>query len=168
MAADILTLGDIVFTDFSIPERFPFGGAQAMRVIKLVGGQRVIQTMGPDDRDITWGGVFWGDNALYQALSLDALRAQGAALPLSWGGGGYTVVIGSFEPNVRRLPFCVPYTITCVVATSGAQGALGGSAQGIDSLASSDLSSASAAATNASNAQGIVSDEVPITSSNIG
>ena len=139
MSADILTLGGIVFRDFSAPERMPFGGRHTLKVHKLIGGQRVIDAMGPDDREIAWAGTFWGDNALAQAQELDALRALGQPLGLSWGGGAWTVVIESFLPDVRRLPMCVPYSISCVVAQNGALGALGAIAQGVDSLVSGDL-----------------------------
>ena len=121
MAADVLALGSIIFTNFSTPERMPFGGEHCMNVHKLIGGQRVVDTMGPDDRDIRWSGVFWGDNALNTAQELDALRVQGSPLGLSWGGGAYTVVIKSFVPDVRRLPMCVDYSIECVISSRGSK-----------------------------------------------
>jgi hypothetical protein len=142
MSTDVLALGPIIFSDFSIPERMPFGSAQMLKKHKLIGGQRVIDTLGPDDRDLTWSGIFWGDNALEQAQEVDALRALGQPLGLSWGGGSYTVVIESFTPDVQRLPNCVPYSITVVIAINGAHGSLGAVAQGVDSLVQSDMAEA--------------------------
>ena len=144
MAADILTLGGIVFRDFAAPARMGFGGRHALKIHKLIGGSRVIDALGPDDRDITWSGIFWGDNALATAQELDALRVQGAPLGLSWGGGAYTVVIESFTPDVQRLPMCVPYSIVCVISANGGNGILGAITQGVDSLVSGDLSAAMA------------------------
>jgi len=37
-----------------------FGGAQMMAIHKLIGGQRVIDTLGPDDENISWTGRFVG------------------------------------------------------------------------------------------------------------
>ena len=64
---------------------------------------------------------------------------MGQPLGLSWGWGTFIVVIDTFNPDVRRLPMCVPYSITVVVASNGAQGALGTFEQGVDSLDASDL-----------------------------
>jgi hypothetical protein len=36
MSADVLSLGGIAFTGFSVPERMGAGGAQAMAVHKLI------------------------------------------------------------------------------------------------------------------------------------
>ena len=140
MPTDVLVLGPIVFQDFSIPERMPWGGSQMLKKHKLIGGQRVIDTLGPDDRDLTWSGIFWGDNALAAAQEVDALRALGQPLGLSWGGGSYTVVIESFTPDVQRLPQCIPYSICCVIAQNNQHGDLNAQPQGVDSLVQGDLS----------------------------
>jgi hypothetical protein len=142
MPADVLTLGPITFADFSIPELMPAGGSQVLKVHQLIGGQRVVDAMGPDNRTIAWKGLFWGDNALEQAQQVDALRVLGQPLGLSWGWGSYTVVIESFTTDVRRLPTCVDYSISCVCVQDGTQGNLGTVSQGVDSLVSGDLAMA--------------------------
>ena len=70
MPLDVLLLGPIAFTDYSPPECMPFGGRQQMAVHKLIGGQRVIDTLGPDDEDIQWSGRFFGAGALSTCLAL--------------------------------------------------------------------------------------------------
>ncbi len=140
--ADVLILGPITFTNFSTPERMPFGGRQAMAVHKLLGGSRVIDTFGPDDMDIHWEGQFFGSDAYPTCLALDALRAAGNPLPLSFGGQGYSVVIGEFHADIRRLPLWIEYHISCVVASHGAQGSLISVVAGTDSLIAADLSGA--------------------------
>src|ERR1019366_8262807 len=134
--SDVLILGPITFTNFSPPEKMPFGGKQAMGVHKLLGRQRVIDTMGPDDADIRWEGKFFGTNAYNDCLDLDSLRAGGFVLPLSYAGQGYAVVIGHFMADIRRLPLWVEYSISCVISSNGAHGALGSFAAGIDLLVS--------------------------------
>jgi len=96
MPLDVLLLGPIAFTDYSPPECMPFGGRQQMAVHKLIGGQRVIDTLGPDDEDIQWSGRFFGAGALSTCLALDSLRAAGQVLPLSYAGMAYTIVIQVF------------------------------------------------------------------------
>jgi hypothetical protein len=144
--ADVLILGPITFTNFSTPERMPFGGRQAMAVHKLLGGSRVINTFGPDDADIHWDGQFFGSDAYPKCLALDALRAAGNPLPLSFAGQGYSVVIGDFHADIRRLPLWIDYHISCVIAGNGAQGGLGAVIGGADALVAADLAAAIALA----------------------
>jgi hypothetical protein len=84
--ADVLILGLIVFDNFSPPECMPFGGSHMMVILKLIGGQRVIDTLGPDDENIERNGRFVGAGAYDTCLALDSLRASGQQLPLSFAG----------------------------------------------------------------------------------
>jgi hypothetical protein len=140
--ADVLILGPITFTNFSPPERMPFGGRQIIAKHILLGGERVIDTMGPDDHDIHWEGQFFGSDAYRNCLALDALRAAGSLLPLSFAGQGYSVVIGEFHADIRRLPLWIDYHISCVIATNGAHGILGAISAGVDALVAADLTGA--------------------------
>jgi hypothetical protein len=158
MATDTLVLGGIVFDDFSTPQRLPFGGKQAMKVHKLIGGQRVLDTFGPDDDDITWSGIFYADDAAQTIATIDSLRVAGAQLPLVFGGQSFMVVIGDFVPAWRRFPVWAEYSITCVIAVNNQSGILGAANPGVDTLISNDLSSA----------QGIVTDNLTNTAGNIG
>jgi hypothetical protein len=142
MPLDVLLLGPIAFTDYSPPECMPFGGRQQMAVHKLIGGQRVIDTMGPDDEDITWSGRFFGADALSTCLALDSLRAAGQVLPLSYAGMGYTVVIRDFRADIPRPPLWVEYQICCVISTNGAHGVLGAIVPGVEQLVTSDINAA--------------------------
>ena len=147
MPTDILTLGGIVFDDFSTPERMMFGGAQMMVVHKLPGGSRVIDTLGPDEANITWRGEFFGDdNAYATALALDAMRASGQVVPLTFGGQFRSVIIDTFIAEIRRFPSWVAYQISCTVYQNPQQGSLIPSFGSIDSLVVSDFSSAATAA----------------------
>lgn len=145
--ADVLTLGGITFDEFSTPTEMMGGGNQAMVVHKLPGGNRVIDTLGPDEASITWSGFFFGNNAYVTALALDGLRAAGQVLPLTWGGQFRSVIIENFTYKVRRMPAWVNYSISCTVYQNPALGNLSTSPSSFDTLVSSDLSSASTAAT---------------------
>lgn len=137
MPLDTLTLGGITFDGFSTPSKIPLGGAQAMVVHKLPGGSRVIDTLGPDDMDISWSGRLWGDNAMGIANQLDAMRRSGAQTSLTYAGHAFTVVVSHFEANVERYPMDVLYSIRCTIAQSMGGGALSGAA-----LAAADLAAA--------------------------
>jgi hypothetical protein len=151
MPDDVLTLGGIVFDDFSTPEEMMGGGNQAMVVHKLPGGGRVIDTLGPDDANVTWSGFFFGTNAYATALALDGLRAAGKVIPLTWGGQFRSVIIDNFVYRVRRMPSWVKYAVSCTVVQNPALGNLGGGGTGVlsaggDALVTSDLSAAQALA----------------------
>jgi hypothetical protein len=110
----VLQLGDVAFERFEVPESLPFGGDQMLATKTLVGGVRVIDAMGPDDRPVDWSGLFLGKYAGQRAQLLDAMRREGKPHPLSWGRHSYTVIIGSFEAQFQR-KYQIPYRISCVV-----------------------------------------------------
>lgn len=114
MSDVVLVLGPVAFSDFEIPERVEFGGAQQLAVHKLPGGLRVIDALGRDDHEITWSGIFAGPDATERARLLDLLRSQGAALPLTWDVFFYTVVICSFQADYRKA-WWIPYRLTCTI-----------------------------------------------------
>jgi hypothetical protein len=141
VSTDVLILGPFVFTDFSVPERLPFGGRQQMHIHRMPGGSRVIDCMGPDDIDRIWNGTLWGDTALSDALALDAMRQAGEPLAYSNGVEARTAVILEFLPLVRKVT-CVEYSIAIVMADGGSDGASGFGLSAIDSLIGADLSAA--------------------------
>jgi hypothetical protein len=156
---DTLILGGFTFqnVDFSPPTRMPFGGAQAMVVHKLPGGSRVIDTLGPDEDDITWSGFFFCDNALRQCQQLDSMRAAGQKIQLTFAGMSRQVVIKRFKPQVRRYPHWVEYEISCTVADNpfaNASGAAPGfsATASPDTLIGNDLSTAQTASTEGAGA----------------
>jgi hypothetical protein len=137
--ADVLQLGGIAFTGYSTPDVMMGGGRQAMVIHKLPGGMRVIDTLGPDEANVAWRGHLYDDGAYNMALELDAMRAAGSVLPLTWGGQYRSVIIDEFIYRVRRLPIWVDYTITCVVVNLPAFGGGGVVTSSFDDLITSDL-----------------------------
>jgi hypothetical protein len=163
MPADVLTLGAVVFDDYSTPSEMMGGGNQAMVVHKLPGGARVIDTLGPDEANIVWQGEFFANNAYDTCLLLDSMRAAGQVLTLSWGGQSRQVIIDSFIYKVRRLPVWVAYNISCTVYQNPQLGDLTALVPGgeIDNLVSTDLSSAADAA-GISPAEALASGTAPL------
>jgi hypothetical protein len=109
-----LALGPVLFQEFEIPEKLPFGGDQMLVVRKLIGGDRVVDAMGRDDGDKEWSGRFRGASAEARARQLDSLRIAGQSLLLTWSSLRYLVVIKSFKAEFQQ-PYEIPYSITCLV-----------------------------------------------------
>lgn len=139
---DVLTLGGIAFDDFSTPDAIGGGGRQAMVVHKLPGGARVIDTLGPDDRNISWRGQFFGNSALDTALALDAMRAAGQVVTLTFAGQSRLVVIEDFDWDLRRYPVWLEYRISCVVYQNPSLGELSATASTVTDLIIADLATA--------------------------
>lgn len=115
MASSTVVLGPVTFTDREVPDKMPFGGKQAMAVHKLLGGQRVIDIMGPDPDPIKWSGLFYGPNASNRARLLDALKDTGAQIRLTWGTFAYNVVISHFAGEYKH-EWEVHYEIEVIIA----------------------------------------------------
>ena len=134
-----LVLGGFIIQDYAIPEVVPLGGEHKFVTHKLIGGSRVIDAMGQDDSDITWSGRFQGQDAVSKARALDQLRISGAQVPLIVDSQYYLVGVHKFEWKYERF-YQIPYTITCIVASSGGGGAtIVGT---IDGLVAGDLAAA--------------------------
>jgi hypothetical protein len=143
MATDVLMLGGIAFTGYGTPDVMMGGGRQAMVVHKLPGGRRVIDTLGPDEASVSWRGHFFSDNAYQIAQTLDAMRAGGQVLPLTWGGQYRSVIIDEFIYRVRRLTVWVDYAIVCTVVQNPMNGVASfGAGGGVGGLITTDLARA--------------------------
>jgi hypothetical protein len=119
-----------------------FGGAQQLAVHRLIGGVRVIDAMGRDDAAVRWSGVFSGGEAGMRARLLDAMRAAGEELSLSWDAFCYNVVIERLDLDFRN-PWWIPYRISCAVVMDLAQTIIASTVDLADSIVD-DLTSASA------------------------
>jgi hypothetical protein len=114
MGSTTLLLGPVVFQDFEVPGGINFGGTQRLAIHRLPGGVRVIDALGRDDADISFSGIFSGDNATLRARLLDEMRAEGLLLPLPWDVFYYSVIISSFKADYCTSNW-IPYTVTCSV-----------------------------------------------------
>lgn len=126
MPTDTLALGPFVFTDFAVPDKLMAGGKQQLVVHRMPGGDRVIDAMGPDDSDRIFGGTFWGDDALAQALTLDAWRRSGTVLPYSNGVEARSVIIHEFTFEVHKFTQVAYAIILTPTDSFGGGGGFGG------------------------------------------
>lgn len=120
MADITLALGDVTFQDFEVPESIGTGGAQALKVHKLVGGVRIVDSMGRDDAPLIWSGTFLGEDALTRSQALDALRIAGAQVTLTFSQFRYQVTVSEYKADIRR-EYWIPYSITCEVVEDQSQ-----------------------------------------------
>lgn len=110
-----VAVGGVAVFGLETPERMPFGGSQKVAVHRLLGGDRVIDILGPDEADISFSGLFSGPEAQGRALLFDQLRQAGQVVPLIWPGDGRNVIITDFKCSYERGGFLMPYSITCLV-----------------------------------------------------
>lgn len=114
MVDTVITLGGFEFRNIEIPQSINFGGDQKLSVHELIGGQRVVDAMGPSDVDLSWEGLITGPDALQRALQLDGMRIAGQLLPFSVFNLKYNVFIATFSYSPERF-YQVRYTITLKV-----------------------------------------------------
>lgn len=115
--AGSLTLGEVTFSNFELPEHFAIGGKQQLVVHSLPGGGRVVDAMGPNDAPIRWSGVFSGQQAAERVRLLDRLRRGGERQALAWDAWRYSVIVEEFEAQISS-SWWIPYTIKLCVITS--------------------------------------------------
>ena len=132
-----LKLGDFQFKDLEVPESLPFGGTQKLAMHDLVGGTRVIDSMGAFCGPVEWSGWLLGKDALARARQLDDLRERGASLLLQWSEIYYAVVIRDFRADFQRA-YKIPYKIVCEVASDLSKFGGSDAGQSIDRQIKSD------------------------------
>jgi hypothetical protein len=112
----MLLLGDFQFQDFEIPEKIAglLAGKQMLAAKKLIGGQRVIDAMGPDPADIAWSGRFQGGDLVARASQLATMRDAGQAMTLVCDAIVLTVYVADFHPSYER-PWQGAYEIKLMV-----------------------------------------------------
>jgi hypothetical protein len=139
MATDQLVLNNISFDDWSTPERMPFGGTQQLAVHRLPGGQRVVDTLGPDEEDIHFTGTMYANNAYGVADALNSLRISGAAVDLTFAGRFYSVIVRECHVDIRRFPQLMSYHVSCLVVQNNMAGVLGAIGTTVSSLVVADM-----------------------------
>lgn len=156
----MLRLGNFIFADFEIPDNVKglLSGKQMLAVKKQIGGQRVIDAMGPDPADLTWSGRFQGGNLVLRASQLAAMRDAGQAVTLVCDLIVLTVVLAEFNVSYERA-WQGTYDIRLVVQPEASPG---DDDQSLDDLISNDLTSAMNASTAQTPAQQLAGGTAPL------
>lgn len=137
-----LSLGDMTFGAFEVPESIPWGGEQALTIHDLVGGKRVIDAMGRKDAPIEWSGIFMGSTAVDRAQYLNTQRVIGQALTLTWSSLSFLVVIRQFIAKYE-FEYRIPYQISVEVVQDNATPTVADDVPDIDDQLTQDMNTAS-------------------------
>lgn len=108
-----VTLGPFTFGDTEVPEKISYGNQQSLVVQKMIGGARLVNTLGPDARDIQWSGTIRGADQAQRTATLTQMAKSGQVFSLAWGDECLQVVIRSFQPVTEA--FFTSYTLVCCV-----------------------------------------------------
>jgi hypothetical protein len=109
-----MQIGSIQLSDFEVPPSIKFGGKHRLSVHKSGTGVRVIDTLGPDDSDIQFRGIFSGPQAEVRARALNDMRIGGAPVWLSWNTFRYRVLVKAVGLDYRTRSWIL-YEATCLV-----------------------------------------------------
>lgn len=145
MNADtILSLGDVFFSRYEVPEKITIGGTQALAIHELIGGTRIVDAMGRRDMPLEWRGMFIGENASDRARLLNNMRVVGKPLSLTWFEFNYQVIIERFEADIERF-YKIPYSISCVVVEDKTRPVTSVDILSFDETINADMAAADAA-----------------------
>jgi hypothetical protein len=114
----LITLGTFVFRNLEIPQFINFGGQQMIAQHDLIGGNRVIDSLGKSDTDISWSGLITGNDSLTRAQQLNQMRVLGRALQFSWFNLTYTVIILNIILKTERF-YQIAFDISLKVLVDG-------------------------------------------------
>lgn len=138
-----LQLGNFIFAHTEIPESIPMPTKQKTVVHRLVGGARVIDTLGVDYDLMSWSGILVGSQAMGRSESIQSMVEAGLPVLLSWSEYQYQVIITSFVPEFER-EYQIPYRIECEVIQDLSNTLNGDSSSSFDDLMSGDMGTCTA------------------------
>jgi hypothetical protein len=109
-----VTLGEILFNGAEVPEVINGGGSQLQSIHQLIGGLRIVDTLGRSDIDISLKGIFSGIASVERVKYLDYLRISGNQVSFNYSQYSYLVVVKSLAWNMR-MAYQIGYEITLTV-----------------------------------------------------
>lgn len=108
-----IILGEVEFQDFEVPATISLPVKQAATIHKLIGGDRVVDAMGPDYGDIAWSGTMLGATSTYRAQALKALVDTAQPVSLTWGQWSFTVFAAACNFSFRFSQ--IAYSLRCTI-----------------------------------------------------
>jgi hypothetical protein len=139
LANSPISIGTIELQDFEVPSSVRFGGRQRLAVHKLSSGRRVVESLGPDDSEISFHGTASGAGADSRVQAINRLRLSGEAVWLTWESFRYRVVVKSLVMDYQS-PWWIPFRISCVVVEQ--EGINSGAGATLWTMISADLATA--------------------------
>lgn len=114
MSFVIVQLENFIFDNAEIPQAVNGGGDQMVAVHQLIGGKRVVDSMGKSTADIRFSGLFQGVTSLDRVKYVDGLKNAGLPVTFTYLDYRYKVVIKNFT-WVYRAVYKISYQITLTV-----------------------------------------------------
>lgn len=112
MADTKIFLGEFEFTGFEVPEKINlWSGEQRTAKSIALGGVRNIMSLGRNDDDISFSGLFFGSTAYDRVKYLHTMRIAGNPLEFTIWDQSYRVILKRVEFSIERRNK-IPYTIT--------------------------------------------------------
>lgn len=136
--SDGFSLGGIFLDSWETPDRIIIPAAQRIAKHVLIGGQRQIDTLGPDPEPIRWAGRARGANATGDMMAIRAMCIAGQQVQLSWNQFSFTVIVTRFNPVYRR-PIEWRYDIECEIVDDPQADSGAGVFASLDSLVGTDM-----------------------------
>ncbi len=112
-----LTLGDIEFKNDELPQSIETSLQQRLVDHELVGGGRVVDSMGSFYEPVSWSGSLTGLTAVERDQTLRALASGAKEWLLSWDVYRYRVVVANYH-SIYRDHAHIDYTLRCTVLDS--------------------------------------------------
>lgn len=123
----VITLGDITFKLYEVPEWVTLGGAFRAIVHKQPGGSRQIDSLGPDDGPLRWNGMMLTADGHDRSLLLWEMYQAGDMIPFTFGGWAFDVIITNLELHhkaANRVEYKIEVTRVINAAEIAAPGAV--------------------------------------------
>lgn len=132
-----MSIGGVDLLDFELPEELSgVGGTQNIAEKEFPGGTITEQELGAFPLPVTWSGYLTGPTAFARQQTIDAMRAAGQDIEISYGPYAWIGKIKSFSSKVKH-QFLVQYQMDFSPSQDlSAASQTGGGAIGIDSLLS--------------------------------
>ncbi|GGY07082.1 LysM peptidoglycan-binding domain-containing protein [Paludibacterium paludis] len=114
LGATRLRLGDIEFTGLELPEQIGIHLQQRLVSHDLVGGARIVDTLGAFYEPVEWSGTLDGPGAVARDEALRALAADAGTHMLNWDVYSFRVVVAGYTSKYLNHAH-IDYTIRCMV-----------------------------------------------------
>lgn len=105
-----LILGTFEFLDFEVPEQLSVPGEQKVAKHLYPGGKKSLDVLGEYYDTLTWSGIIQGENCGDRVAALEAIRAAGNVVTLTFDTYSFQVLVTRFTP-VYKMPMLRPYSI---------------------------------------------------------
>ena len=142
-----VVIGSVTLTGAEVPDRLRVGGQQRLVILQLLGGARVVDTVGNDPARLQLSGTFLGTNGLARAQAMEQLRDAGKAVTFSAAGISCQVKIAEYWYEYTRKGAVIPYSIQ--LERSSVAAATSTSTSALSSLIGSDAADGISSVTRA-------------------